>query len=75
MPRYQRPEVSEGETFCRCAPSHSNFHGKKGCEHDVTAFIWNRRAQDYDIVNLHCRCQVVGKIPEVGMIVLEDEKE
>jgi hypothetical protein len=48
----------EVKVLCRCAPSHSNFHGPKGCEHNVTAFYWNRRTQSYDIVNRPCRCAV-----------------
>jgi hypothetical protein len=48
----------EVEVMCRCPPSHSNFHGIKGCEHLVTNFYWNRRSQCYDIVSLSCRCQV-----------------
>ncbi len=72
--KYQRPDY-ETEVMCRCAPSHSNFHGPKGCKHHVTAFIWNRRTQTYDVVNMPCRCPVVVKAQKVDVIVLEDEKQ
>jgi hypothetical protein len=49
---------------CRCAPSHSNFHGEKGCEHPVVRFHWNRQTQLYDIITLPCLCKVKGEIPE-----------
>ncbi len=83
MPRYQRSDVTEPDV-CRCAPSHSNSHGPKGCTAIVIIFRClvqdcHRRGYPNDhsncIIEMPCRCQVIGVMPTVERIVLEDEKE
>ncbi len=83
MPLYQRPDVTEPER-CMCAPSHSNFHGPQGCTHTVAVFRClvqdcHRRGYSNDhsncIIEMPCRCKVIGVVPTVEQIVLADERE
>jgi len=83
MTRIQRSDY-EVEAVCRCPPSHSNSHGPKGCTHTVIVFRClisdcHRRGYPNDhsqcLVEMPCRCQVIGIVPTVECVVLENEKE
>lgn len=66
----------EVEAKCRCAPSHSNFHGPKGCEHQVIVFrcqqnFYQRpryiQPHEHDttcMIKMACRCPMKGEISE-----------
>ncbi len=74
----------EVEAQCHCAPSHSNSHGPKGCTATVIIFRClvsdcHRRGYSNDhsncIIEMPCRCQIIGIVPTVERTVLADEKE